>query len=96
MRVAKACGSDAEYFSTIDECVPLDIVASTQTFLAVFSMTSPCNGGEMATQAQIDGMRYCDVVYFGLNITYNSPDADFSAFFDIKTLYGLLSRFGCW
>ena len=43
----------------------------------------------MSTQAQIEGMRYCTVVYGGLNITLNDPSADFSAFFDITTLLGL-------
>ena len=88
-RVAQKCGSDAKYFSAIDECIPLSIVSSTQTFLDTFLLTSPCTGGEMATQAQIEGMRYCNIVYGGLNITLNDLSADFSAFFDITTLLGL-------
>ena len=43
----------------------------------------------MATQAQIDGMRFCNIVNHGLNITFNDPGADFSAFFDITTLLGV-------
>ena len=88
-RVAQTCGSDAMYFSAIDECVPLSIVGSTQAFLGTFTQSDPCLGGEMATQAQIEGMRYCNVIYGGLNITLNDPSADFSAFFDITTLLGL-------
>ena len=76
------------YFSTIDECVPLSI-ASTQEFIDIFSMLDACVGGEMATQAQVEGMRFCQVVYNGLNITLSEPGADFSAFFDITTLIGL-------
>ena len=87
-RIAQKCGSGAKYFSVIDECVPLSI-ASTATFLDSFLLASPCTGGEMATQAQIEGIRYCNMIYGGLNITLNDPSADFSAFFDITTLLGL-------
>ena len=72
----------------IDECVPLSI-ASTPDFLDSFSVFDNCTGGEMATLAQIDGMRFCNVVHFGLNITFNEPGADYSAFFDINTLLGM-------
>ena len=89
MRVAQACESNAEYFSAIDECVPISILGTSRSLLNTFTMSSPCTGGEMATQAQIDGMRYCNVLYFGLNITFNDPGADFSAFFDITTLLGV-------
>ena len=87
-RVAQTCGSDAKYFSAIDECVPLNI-ASSRLFLDTFLLTSSCIGGEMATQTQIEGMRYCNVIYGGLNITLKDASADFSAFFDITTLLGL-------
>ena len=87
-RVADSCDSGSAYFSEIDECVPLDIIESAQSFLDDLSLSSPCTGGEMATQAQIEGMRYCNVIYSGLNITFNELNADFSAFFDITTLLG--------
>ena len=88
VRVAQACGSEAKYFSALDECVPLSI-ASTQSFQGSILLSSSCPGGEMATQAQIEGTRYCNVIYGGLNITLDDPSADFSAFFDINTLLGL-------
>lgn len=89
IRVAKTCDGNAAYFSAIDECVPLSI-ASTQEFLDIFSLSDICIGGEMATQAQIEGMRYCQVVHGGLNITLSDANADFTALFDITTLHGLI------
>ena len=88
VRVAQACDGDAKYFAAIDECVPLSI-ASTAEFLDSFSLSDMCTGGAMATQAQIDGMQFCNLVQFGLNITFNEPGADYSALFDISMLLGM-------
>ena len=90
-RIAKVCDTDAMYFSAIDACVPLSI-ASTPEFLNSFSLTNPCTGGEIATQAQMEGLRYCNTVYGGLNITINVPDADFTALFDISAVIGLCTE----
>lgn len=91
--MAQHCGSNAKYFSLIDECVPLSI-ASSDVFLNAFTSSgNTCSPpGPIVTVADLEALRYCGYVNGSLTIAVKDSSADFSALRDIEIISGLFRR----
>ena len=87
-RVAQSCGSGSNYFSLIDECVPLSI-ASTAAFLSSFRQTKSCIGGVVDSVAALEGLRFCNTIVGMLDIEVGNLEADFTSLYDIGTITGV-------
>jgi hypothetical protein len=87
-RIAKTCQSSETYFSLLDECVPT-VYASSQEFLSSYVLTKTCNGSVVQTAAQLEALRYCNVLTSGLTIEVFDEEADFDALLDIHTIQGV-------
>ena len=88
-RVAKQCVSGSNYFSSIDECVPVSI-ASTSAFLDSFLQTKSCNGGVVRSTAALEGLRFCNTIIGGLDIEVSDLSADFTSLYDVVSITGML------
>ena len=89
-RLALACGSDASYFSSIDECIALSI-AAVPAFLQSITFTKPCSGNvTVRTVDELEGLRYCGSLTGSLTIGVSDLTADYSALYDIATIQGLM------
>jgi len=89
--VARSCGTNGNYFASIDECVPLSI-ASLPVFSTAYRQSVTCGGGLIATSADLEKLRFCQVVANGLTIQVADGDADFTAVYDIMSVTGLKQR----
>ena len=83
------CATDARYYSSIDECIPLSI-ASSDGFLSSFgSSVNDCSpSGPIRNLADLEALRYCDTIVGSLVVEVNDPGADFSVFRDIEVITG--------
>ena len=88
-RIAQDCGSDAKYFTTIDECIPLNI-ATMPAFLASFTKTKTCSGGAVKTVDDLEALRYCASISGHLDIQVNDGNADFGSLHDIGAIDGAM------
>ena len=86
-RAPLSCAPDTQFFSLIDECVPLAI-ASMPVFLSSFLAGHVCYGGTITTAEQLIGLRYCDTIVSDLIIAVDDPNADFNALHDIEIFEG--------
>ena len=89
-RVARSCGLNANFFSSIDECVPLAIASLTK-FLTAYQNVVACPGGIVASSDDLEKYRFCQLVTDSLTIQFFDTSADFSALYDIASVEGLLS-----
>jgi hypothetical protein len=87
-QVALACGSGANYFASIDECIPLNI-ATMPKFLASFTNTKACNGTVVQTVDDLEALRYCATIKGRLDIQVNDGNADFESLHDIRSISGM-------
>lgn len=87
-RIALACGSGSKYFSSIDECIPLNI-ATMPAFLASFTNTKACNGTVVKTVDDLEALRYCATIKGRLDIQVNDGNADFGSLYDIGSISGM-------
>ena len=87
--VPLTCGAGQAYFSSIYECVSLDI-ASLPAFLASFQVTKTCDGGMVTTTAGLENLRFCNTVGAGLTISVTDPSADYTALRDVDAIMGTL------
>ena len=88
------CLADSEYFSLIYECVPSSI-SSSPVFVAAYTGSRVCAGGNVTTAAQLAGYRYCNVISSDLVISTIDADADFGALFDVDTFQGFRNHSIC-
>ena len=89
-RLALACGSDASYFSSIDECIALSI-AAVPAFLQSITYLRPCSGNvTVRTVDELEGLRYCGSLTGSLTIGVSDLTADYSALYDVETIQGLM------
>ena len=75
------------YFSTIDECLPLSL-AELPSFLSAITRVKVCNGSVVRTIGDLEGLRYCNQVDGSLLIYLNDSSADFKALYDITSISG--------
>ena len=87
-RIAKSCGAQARYYSSIDECIPLSI-ANHKVFNAALLAPNECPGGVIDTVAALEALYYCDVITSSIAIELSDVKADFAALRGIKTIRGL-------
>jgi hypothetical protein len=87
-RVAQSCGSNANYFSSIDECVLLAIASLTK-FLTAYQNVVSCPGGVVSSNADLEAYRFCQYITGSLVIQFYDLSADFSVLYDLTSLDGL-------
>jgi len=92
--VAQICESGYNYFSSIDECVPLNI-ASTAAFLNSFLQSKRCIGGVVNSSIALEGLRFCNTIVGSLDIVVGDLSADFTSLYDVGTITGMMKSFGC-
>ena len=88
-RVAKQCVSGSNYFSSIDECVPVSI-ASTSAFTSSLLSSKTCTGRLVSTLSDLEGLRFCNTIIGGLDIEVSDLSADFTSLYDVGTITGML------
>ena len=80
------CGPNSTYFSTIDECVSVDI-SSSSSFRDPFAAINTCLGGEITSAFDLERLRFCHRVLGNLTISvYNT---DYTGIRDLQTIEGL-------
>ena len=86
-RITPTCAAGYHYFPTIDECLPLSLVAMP-LFLSAITRIKVCNGSVVRTIGDLEGLRYCNQVNGSLLIYLNDSSADFKALYDIPSISG--------
>ena len=85
--MAPVCNAVSIYIDSIDSCVQTNILSST-VFAATIGLIKSCRGGLIQTAADLERLRFCQVINDSLVITANFPGADFTSLFDIQTIDG--------
>ena len=93
-RIPLACPIGERYFSTIDECIP-DAITLLPDFPRAFVLNKTCEGRLVASQSQLDSLRFCIIINGSLTLAVGDVSADFSALHDITAIEGLFSFVQC-
>ena len=87
-RIADSCDIGSTYYSSIDSCVPQSI-SSLALFVSAFSFMRTCASVSVYTVADLEALRYCNLITGDLAIFVSDSTADFSSLHDIITIQGL-------
>ena len=88
-RLPLPCPDGTFYFDAIATCVPVDI-ASDPEFIKAIGPNVVCGFAPavVRTAEDFQSLRYCNTITTSLVIDSNDADADFSALYDVRTIYG--------
>jgi hypothetical protein len=85
--VPAPCPENHTYVPELDDCVA-ESIATMASFIEALGRKKTCNGGHIIHTAELERLRYCQIITGDLIIETLDPMADYSVLFDITEIQG--------